>query len=92
MSNLHLSAPAPPPRFQVIAAMRKGANYVLRDNLGGFDYPFKTLRSAVKAIDFCRAQERLPHQTLKPAPRFASSPSDADAYMASGPILESFVA
>lgn len=95
MSNTpFLSAPEPTPRFQVIAANRRGVNYVLRDNLGGFDYPFKTRRSAIAAADDCRAKDytTYPNLAKTPAGRFAASPSDVDAYMASGPILDSFVA
>lgn len=93
MSNTpFLSAPEPTPRFQVIAANRRGVNYVLRDNLGGFDYPFKTRRSAIAAADDCRAKDYSTPAKPTPAGRFAASPSDVDAYMASGPILDSFVA
>jgi hypothetical protein len=81
----------PTPRFQIIASMRQGANYVLRDNLAGFDYPFKRLQTARDAIPTCRAKSY--PSNLKPqlAGRFAGSPTSVDAYMASGPILESYV-
>lgn len=89
----HLSAPTPTPRFQIIVAMRRGVNYVLRDNLGGFDYPFRRLRTAIDAIPTCRAKQYDLTSGIKPQPagRFAGSPTETDAYMASGPILESFV-
>lgn len=91
MSNTaHLSAPEPTPRFQIIASMRQGANYVLRDNLAGFDYPFKRLRTALDAIPTCRAMNYTSTLKSQPAGRFAGSPIETDAYMASGPILESF--
>lgn len=69
------------PRFQVFASSRKGVNYVLRDNEAGTDYPFKTRKTAVAAIERRRS------------PKFADglvfgSAANVDAYMTSGPALD----